>query len=243
MAWQKPKTDWSAADGVRDSDLNRIEGNILALYNSSMADDAITIYVSASGSDTSGTGASVTPYRTITKALSDVPRNMNGRNVLIYIASGTYPEDVVIKGYNDGVITLIGYYGDVAIIDSLEVNSSICEIRTLGLIITAGGITVTNGASLIATGSISVSGSSRGLHVINCSSCRVYSQLTVDGSSAAAVHASGASSIYLLSLAGSDNENAFIAEEGSVVAYGTTNITAVTAGFITRTGGRIYTGG
>ena len=29
MAWQVPKTDWAAADGVRDTDMNRIEENIL----------------------------------------------------------------------------------------------------------------------------------------------------------------------------------------------------------------------
>ena len=33
MAWQTPKTDWSSADGVRDTDMNRIEGNALELKN------------------------------------------------------------------------------------------------------------------------------------------------------------------------------------------------------------------
>lgn len=33
MAWQTPKTDWTAQDGVRTSDFNRIEGNTLELYN------------------------------------------------------------------------------------------------------------------------------------------------------------------------------------------------------------------
>lgn len=31
MAWQTPKTDWAAADGVRDTDMNRIESNISEL--------------------------------------------------------------------------------------------------------------------------------------------------------------------------------------------------------------------
>ena len=34
MAWQTPKVNWSASDGVRDTDMNRIEGNILDLENS-----------------------------------------------------------------------------------------------------------------------------------------------------------------------------------------------------------------
>lgn len=33
MAWQTPKTNWSSADGVRDTDMNRIEGNALELKN------------------------------------------------------------------------------------------------------------------------------------------------------------------------------------------------------------------
>lgn len=32
MAWQTPKTNWAAADGVRNTDFNRIEGNTLELY-------------------------------------------------------------------------------------------------------------------------------------------------------------------------------------------------------------------
>lgn len=40
MAWLTPKTDWSGADGVRNTDLNRIEGNILDLNSRSVNTDA-----------------------------------------------------------------------------------------------------------------------------------------------------------------------------------------------------------
>lgn len=33
MAWVTPKTNWTGADGVRDSDLNRMEGNTQHLYS------------------------------------------------------------------------------------------------------------------------------------------------------------------------------------------------------------------
>lgn len=36
MAWQTPKTNWGAADGVRNTDMNRIEENILELRNQAM---------------------------------------------------------------------------------------------------------------------------------------------------------------------------------------------------------------
>lgn len=46
MAWQTPKTDWGAPDGVRNTDLNRIEGNAQYLYDGAEAlrqhvDDAL----------------------------------------------------------------------------------------------------------------------------------------------------------------------------------------------------------
>ena len=61
MAWQTPKTDWAAADGVRDSDFNRIESNILELYNTSAARANKTIYVATTGSDATGDGSSAAP--------------------------------------------------------------------------------------------------------------------------------------------------------------------------------------
>jgi len=243
MAWMEPKIDWSPQDGVRDTDFNRIEGNILDLYNTTKVNNDIELYVSPTGDDSIGDGSSALPYLTITKALSVIPKNLNGHNVLIYVATGTYNERVVVKGYSNGKITLAGYYGYVATLLSLEVDSSICEIRTLELIITSGGVTVINGATLISSGAITVSGSMRGLYVLGCSSCRIYANLTVRASSAAAVQVSGASMVYVLQLSGSDNENAILAEEGSIASYGSTNISVNVAGYITRTGGRILTGG
>ena len=31
MAWQTPKTDWGTNDAIRDTDLNRMESNIIAV--------------------------------------------------------------------------------------------------------------------------------------------------------------------------------------------------------------------
>lgn len=43
MAWQTPKTDWSSADGVRDTDMNRIEGNALELKNTKAELNALNV--------------------------------------------------------------------------------------------------------------------------------------------------------------------------------------------------------
>lgn len=242
MSWQNPKTNWTAADGVRDTDLNRIEGNILELYVMSAIQYGITVYVSTSGNDASGTGLASAPYRTIGRALESVPRNLNGKTALISIAAGTYAEHVVVSGYNDGILILGGEYGDTVTINSLEVSGSICEIRDISLSVVSGGIAVIKGSTLLAYTDIQVSGSMRGLHLLGGSRFRTDSLLTVNGSSAAAVQVSGASMAYLYDLAGSDNENAIISEEGSLISYRSTSISVNVAGYITRSGGRIYTG-
>ena len=53
------------------------------------------LYVSTTGNDTTGTGASSAPYRTITKAISVVQPGQT-----INLATGTYNEKVVISGKN-----------------------------------------------------------------------------------------------------------------------------------------------
>ena len=58
MAWQTPKTNWSSADGVRDTDLNRIEENTRVLYFEKLRDNT-TIYVSPSGNNSTGNGSSM----------------------------------------------------------------------------------------------------------------------------------------------------------------------------------------
>lgn len=242
MAWQTPKTNWAASDGVRDADFNRIEGNILELFKTGAGMTDITVYVSTSGNDTSGAGTSASPYRTITKALSVLPKNLNGKNVIIDIATGTYSESVVIKGYSNGTLVLSGAYGRTATIDSLEVNSSICEVRTISLRLSSGGITVTNGATLLCTGAVTVADAEHGLYVLNGSTCRMYSQLSVSNTTIAGIHAAGASRVYVLNISGSDNAAVVISEEGSVVAYGSTNISVNTLAFISRSGGRVLTG-
>lgn len=242
MAWQSPKTNWQPADGVRDTDFNRIEGNILELYNGSKVNNDITLYVRETGSDLIGDGSTAAPYRTITKALSTIPKNLSGKTVLVYVQTGSYDEDVVVNGYSNGRIVITGYSGHLATIRSLVINSSICDIRTVDIHTTTGGVTVNNGSTLICTGDITcVGGGTKGLHVLGCSSCHISGRLTVDNA-AAIIQASSASSAFVRQISGTGSANAIIAEEGSTVSYTLNNSTVTAAAFVTRTGGRINTG-
>ena len=105
MAFIPPKTDWTAADGVSLVDLNRIEGNILELYNTSQVRGAVSIYVSPTGSDDTGMGTSASPYRTIAKAVDSLPYVIGDHSVTLNIAAGTYNENVLIAGFT-GMLTI-----------------------------------------------------------------------------------------------------------------------------------------
>ncbi|WP_349672548.1 hypothetical protein [Lacrimispora sp.] len=67
----------------------------------------INIYVSANtGSDITGDGGELNPYASIGKALSVVPKNLNGFTTSIYVSDGTYAEIVNINGIKNGSLIL-----------------------------------------------------------------------------------------------------------------------------------------
>ncbi|WP_312093483.1 hypothetical protein [Aminipila sp.] len=73
-----------------------------------------TIYVSVtSGNDTSGTGASTTPYKTITKALSTIKKNINYCDIKIRILAGDYRAEgtIWLKEFRGRSLTLTAFDG------------------------------------------------------------------------------------------------------------------------------------
>lgn len=69
-------------------------------------DDNLTVYVATTGSDTTGDGSSSKPFKTITYALSLVPKDLNSHIVKIILDDGVYEEDVEINRYRNGTIQL-----------------------------------------------------------------------------------------------------------------------------------------
>lgn len=67
------------------------------------------LYIATTGNDTTGDGSSGSPYLTMAKALSVLPRVIN-KDHTIHIADGTYAEAVVIEDYmsSGGRIILSG---------------------------------------------------------------------------------------------------------------------------------------
>lgn len=237
MSWQTPKVDWSSQDGVRDADFNRIEGNIQFLYDSTARDD-LTVYVSASGSDTTGNGTAARPYATITKALSVLPRAFGDKTVTISIAAGTYLDRVDIRGFS-GVLN-INTTG-LTTITSLTVEG--CAVTHTGSQMNVQqGIVLKNNASFNGTAIIYVGGSnSTGISVSSGSSFTVLQTVTISNSTYVAMDVYNAGRVYVATLGGSNNATGVMATSGGIVTYGSMSLAATTQR-VTNTGGKIYTG-
>lgn len=247
MAWQTPKTNWEAPDGVRNTDMNRIEENIRVLGNSMLAED-VTLYVATSGSDTSGDGSSENPYASISKAIEVLPKNLNGKRAVIEIESGTYQipyGGLVISDFSGGYLTLAGN-GEVTLngIDSLVISN--CTVVTQGIDITISTITVAlsvayNG-TFIHNGYLNTNGSfastNTALSVAECSKVRIGSLFSKGDVYFATVIGSSIVSVNNISV---DSTDASGHISGSIFTYGT--VLDGTVGFITTNGGQVFTGG
>lgn len=238
MSWQNPKTNWTSADGVRNTDFNRIEGNILYLFNDAARED-VTLYVSLSGNDTTGNGTSSSPFATLSKALSVLPKHLNGKNVTINVASGSYADDVDIRGFSGGMLTITGSLSTTVSLRSLTISFCTVMINSINLNITgAGGVTITNGATLITMSDFICT--SAGVKVSMCSKAHFAGKVTVR-QAYTAIDVFANSSLYVGQLLGSNNTVGLSVTSGGQIAYNFNELIASTATY-TASGGRIITG-
>ena len=239
---------WERADEptVEGTPINK------ALFDSIAADQGLasakTVYVSGSGSNTLGDGSSTNPYATITKALSTLPKNLNGFDVTLQIATGTYNEDVVVSGFFGGNIILSGVSGGSITIKSLTVKdgaslhlSSNISVGVSGSTGTAG-IVVQQGKLLSFATNVFVTASQAvGVYVAR-GGYALFGNLGVSNSTGIAVQATSGATVYIDSLLGTNNTGIAIQSgNGARVGFSTKSITA-TSTFLTMYGGRIYTG-
>lgn len=241
MAWQNPKTNWSAEDGVRDTDFNRIEGNLLELYNVDAARAVINLYVSTDGSD-NGDGSVSSPYATIGKAISAIPRNLNGNSVSINVGNGTYNEDILVDGFSNGVIT---FKGSSVTVKSFLVRNTAVRVEFASITVTTGvagaGIIAYDNGYIIFTGGVTTTSSSQGV-VANGGTIQISGTLTLSNATTG-ISATNNGRIYVSSVAGGTNMGTgMTAENGGVISYGQFAASYRTAASATSTGGRINTG-
>lgn len=225
MAWQAPKTDWSSADGVRNTDFNRIEENTRVLYLDKLRGRP-TLTVSLSGNDTTGTGSASAPYRTIGAALRALPRDLNGFGAVINIASaGAYAETVEVKDFTNGTIVLSGPANASVSIMGLNVENANLQVSSIALTVYSTGIfTGINGSIICASGSIIVTAG--GVTARYGGLIEVTTTLTVSNADRA-IQAQYGSTISVATLSGTNNSIGIYAYN-STVYISTLSLTAVT---------------
>lgn len=237
MAWQTPKTDWTGADGVRNTDMNRIEGNILELYNGKLRVDTYLYVDATTGSDTAGTGTAAAPYKTINKALSVIPRDTNGKDAVISISGGYYPEDVIIRGF-DAPITLMNG-GQSVTVRSFRVDGCHCSLSNGIEIITSSVVQIVNGGMLTGAGALYVDGA---YVKLNYGAVVSLDLITCDNSPSFAIVVDGGSRLNAGLLDGNGNVAGLSAQGGSIISFGDINMEIDDIIYFTALGGRIYNG-
>ena len=206
-----------------------------------------TIYVSPTGSDMTGTGSNSYPFATISMALSKIPKNLNGYEVNIYVANGTYTDNITIKGFHGGrLIINLFTNGTVTLNGYINIESA-SEIMIRGadanLIINN---TVKNGGMHIDANSsvkliqilLTVNGSmgTSGIFVNGHSSLYVDSGAFTANNCFAGIMCLYNSECHTPTIAGSGNMNGIIIDSGGKVSYGTNSISATTQKVITAGG-------
>lgn len=237
MAWQTPKTDWTAEDGVRNSDFNRIEGNILELYNTVKAQADTVIYVNADRGNDNNPGTASAPFKTIGKALSVIPRSLGGKDVRLSIAAGRYSESVTISGF-DTPLQITGTPGDHVELSGLRVDG--CAVSFVAIELTLNSaLWVVSNAALLSDSQINMNG--YGVTVTYGSTMYV-EYLNCDNASGYAITVDKCSRFFADYLDGNANANGIMCIGGSIAAYRDINMEVDGAAFTTRDGGRIYSG-
>ena len=215
--------------------------NLNAMQNAAGLTESKAIYVSTIGSDTTGTGSQATPYATIRKALSTLPRNLNGYTAVIHIAAGTYSETVNITGYGNGVLKFSGIAGEVVSLSGMTIsNVQFMEIENISIDMPNGFLYVV-GSNLRVFSPMSMSGGQYGLHATFFASVAFMETVTVSNTSSAAILATSCATVYVQSLQGINNAVSVHSLRGSMCSVGTNGNTATTQ-YQTGTGGRIYSG-
>lgn len=197
-----------------------------------------TVYVATTGSDTAGNGSIGQPYKTVTKARSKIPKNLNGYIGYIIIAGGTYSEFINIDGYfggklqlalNDGESVILN--GNIFIEKSSYVSIELAGTATLTINASTNEcIRIRNFSSLQVINVNLILNPTAHYGVGVYGSSRFFSNVTVtinNASRALQIYDMSTASVRILS--GTGNTYGIVAGGGSNVSYTTKTIEATTA--------------
>jgi len=201
----------------------------------------VIYYVTTTGSDTTGDGTIGKPFRTVQKAVNMLPQVIN-HNVTINVGSGTFSEEVIIKGLNGkGTVTLSGAGKDLTLINNLRLLQCTIFINISNIQATATGI---HGFSINLCGEINISnisciassGASYGVLVV--ATTYVMLSNSIISNRYCGIVGMENSTILSNTNSGTSNANALYASSGSKIIKNSTQPSGTTA-TITDLGGSI----
>lgn len=205
------------------------------------APNNMTVYVATFGNDASGDGTESYPYRTIQHAINSIPKNLNDREITISIDSGTYNEKVLVSGFYGGMLRF--NMGAVSV-KTFTVYESGIIISGTSLTLAANGETygfhAHLGSNVICQLPLTINGSVNGLFAGYGSRFSGRNTITIN-SCTYAVNVSYAAQLYIITLAGSKNNNGVYAAAG-IASIGSIDSAIASTLYATTAGGRIYTG-
>ena len=200
-----------------------------------------TVYVATTGSDTTGNGTQTAPFATITKALSTIPKDLNGFSATINVAAGTYSENVTIQHFGNGNLALTGLSGAAVTVTGMLIdNVKSLEINNIALNISNSFLHLI-GSNVRVLSPFSASGAQYGVYASYFSNIVFTSTVTINNTTANAVISTNCSSIYIQRLLGSGNNVALASTRGAVCAYGLNESTFEIL-YYTADGGRVFSG-
>lgn len=191
--------------------------------------DDVTIYVETYGNDVDGDGSADAPFRTIQKAIDELPKHLGGHTAEIAIGYGVYNERIVVKDFMSGRL-VIGRTNDTFTINGIDViNSSFVETNIPEIKKVAGSSTplfVVKDGSNVCIGSImsidGVDANIMGIVVEKNSHLITENDVTliVDNCSMA-VTAQWCSFVSINEITGAGNVFGVSATQGSIISYKT----------------------
>ena len=95
MVWEAPKTDWTAVDGVQDSDMNRIEGNISELNDlATTGKAAIAAAITAMGQAAAGSDS----FATLASKISNISDDATAAAAQLLTGFSMYSGGIKVNG-------------------------------------------------------------------------------------------------------------------------------------------------
>lgn len=208
----------------------------------------VTVYVAPNGNDTTGKGTFAAPYKTIQRAVDDIPKCLGGFHAVVDIAEGTYPERVTVSGFKGGRLTL-GVDGRSVTVNGIYVMASSIVRVYISNIAPKERETafyVGGASNVLVLSSITINGASIATNGIgveqNSTLAATGADVTVNDFVNTGILALTGGKAAFGAINGNSAAGAALrVDSGAVVTYVARNITAPTAQ-LTAGGGRIYSG-